>query len=526
MLQFRELQLFSGQSKNNFVEFSRLQFYYQKLTEGQFFCTVQQSSVKFSLKLITRSALIPAKPMNAEEALRFIEDLLFQQGRRLTDLQRLVFLGTWNGRSYKSIYSECKHRCSLEHLKQNVGYQLWQLLSEVLEEKVLKNTLQGCVHRAWQKWHPSAQHPSTQHPSDPTANKQFQPELASTAFEEEFKEEFEEQMLTLAPPQTDWGNAPLDKPFFGCTAILEPLDHAIRVDLCRLLSLYGISGIGKTALALQLARQVMDQFEFVIWRSLEQAPTLTDLLTDLTLFSHQQAPSGDLAQFMQYITSRRCLIVLDGFESVLRGGTHDGSYREGYEMYGELLRQVGSVSHESCLIVTSWENPKEMLEIEVNPRYVQSKDLRGLGAAEVRELFKLRNCGGSELNWRELTRRYWGHPIVLNSIATDVWEFCRGDTARFLEQFNHTSIPERFRPRLDQQFGRLSRSEQSLVRYLQQKRDPVSIADLQNDFREQISDLELMRILRSLIRRALIEVNAAGYSLQNMAVEYLQMLSR
>lgn len=477
--------------------------------------------------------MIPAKTMNAEEALRFIEDLLFQQGQRLTDLQRLVFLGTWNGRSYKSIHSECKHRCSLDHLKQNVGYQLWQLLSAALEEKVLKNTLQGCVHRAWQKWHHSSQHHSTSstngqlQPVQPPVSTALVTDIPSPNGTSDLFTEFEERMLTLALPQTDWRNAPLDKPFFGCTAILEQLDHAIRVDLCRLLSLYGISGMGKTALALQLARQVMDQFEFVVWRSLEQAPPLTNLLSDLTdLFAHQQAPSGDLAQLMQCITSRRCLIVLDGFEAVLRGETHDGSYREGYEMYGELLHQVGSVAHESCLIVTSWENPKEMLEIEVNPRYVQSKDVRGLGATEVRELFKLRNCGGSDLDWRELTRRYWGHPIVLNAIATDVWEFCRGDTARFLEQFNQTSIPERLRPRLDQQFGRLSQLEQSLVQYLQQKGDPVSISDLQNDFREQISDLELMKILRSLIRRALIEVNAAGYSLQNMAVEYLKMLSR
>jgi hypothetical protein len=479
--------------------------------------------------------LIPARTMNAEEALRFIEDLLFQQGQRLTDLQRLVFLGTWNGRSYKSIHSECKHRCSLDHLKQNVGYQLWQLLSAALEEKVLKNTLQGCVHRAWQKWHHSAQAPSTFATNGQMQSIQLQAPVAlelpdapsPNGGSDPPVTEFEEQISALALPQTDWGNAPLDKPFFGCSAILEQLDHAIRVDLCRLLTLYGISGIGKTALALQLTRQVMDQFEFVIWRSLEQAPTLTDLLTDLiSHFSCQQATSGDLAQFMQYITHRRCLVVLDGFEAVLRGGIHDGSYREGYETYGELLRQVGSVPHESCLIVTSWENPRELLEIEVNPRYVQSKDLRGLNATEVKELFKLRNCWGSELDWRELTRRYWGHPIVLNSVATDVWEFCRGDTARFLEQFSQTSIPERFRPRLEQQFGRLSQSEQSLVQYLRQKGDPVSIPDLQTAFQEQISDLELMRILRSLIRRALIEVNATGYSLQNMAVEYLQMHSR
>lgn len=482
--------------------------------------------------------------MNAEEALKFIEDLLFQQGQRLTDLQRLVFLGTWNGKSYELIHSECENRCSLDHLKRNVGYQLWRLLSEVLEEKVSKNMLQGCVHRAKQKWHDfsengslnkgQASHDQTNNgqannshqeqsaisqvsspmPDQPSPNETLAPPL-----------EFDDWMLPiLAMPQADWRDAPLDKPFYGCSALLEQLDHAIRVDLCRLLSLYGISGIGKTALALQLARQVMDQFEFVIWRSLKQAPTPAALLTDLLHYirPHQET-TVDLSQLMQHITQRRCLIILDGFEAVLRGKVHDGSYREGYETYGELLRQVGLMSHESCLIVTGWENPKEMLEIEVNPRYVRFEDVRGLGAGETKELFKARNCSGTDLHWRELIRRYWGHPLVLSSVAIDVQEFCGGDTAQFLEQFHRTSIPERLRHRLDQQFERLSQPEQSVVRYLQQQGDPISIPALQQAFREQISELELLKVLRSLIRRALIERNTAGYSLQNLAMEYVQV---
>ncbi|NJN56938.1 MAG: hypothetical protein HC879_05280 [Leptolyngbyaceae cyanobacterium SL_5_9] len=484
--------------------------------------------------------------MNAEEALSFIEDLLVQQEQRLNDLQRLVFLGTWHGKDYKVIHRDCQNRCSLDHLKRNVGHQLWKLLSKVLEEKVRKNTLQGCVIRAWQKSHHASnsfprnnsqvngqidnqvngqitiQSQPTQEPVSSTSESFDEPLVNSAA---ELSAEFDNWMTSArSSPQSSWGDAPTDKPFYGLNAILNQLDQLIRVDFCRLLSLYGLSGIGKTALAFQLVRQVMDQFEFVIWRSLKHAPTPPDLFADLIAYlSCHQEMSSNLDRLMQYIKNHRCLIVLDGFEAVLCSGVYDGSYRDGYETYGELLRQVGATPHESCLIVSSWESPKEMSEVEGNPKYVQSRNLKGLGVRETRALFQARNCFGSDLQWRELTQRYWGHPLILSSIAMDVRELCNGNTDQFLKQADWTTIPEELCRRLGQHLVRLSQSEQTLVQHLQRQGDPIRFANLRTAFAEPISDLELRKVLRSLNRRALLEVNSAGYSLQHLVMEYLQL---
>jgi hypothetical protein len=38
--------------------------------------------------------------MEAEEALSLFEHLLIEQDKRLNDLQRLVFLGAWQGKDY------------------------------------------------------------------------------------------------------------------------------------------------------------------------------------------------------------------------------------------------------------------------------------------------------------------------------------------------------------------------------------------------------------------------------------------
>ena len=467
--------------------------------------------------------------MDAEDALRWVEEVLFQKGKQLSDLERIVFLGSWAGRGYDAIHQECGFRCSLGHLKRNVGYQLWKLLTEVLGQKVLKKTLQGRVMHARQQWQNSQGGISERDAEPDSATLSSSPDHAS-AYRSEPPNALpadQPDELTLPEPDVDWGDAPLARPFYGCTNTLNLLGNKIRVNVCRLISLYGISGIGKTALTLQLARQVKDQFEFVIWRSLHHAPPLADLLADLTRhFSKQQASSSDLSQFMHYMVNRRCLVVLDGLEAVLGAGVHDSSYQEGYEDYDELLRQVGMASHESCLIVIGWENPKAISEMGDNPQAAYYTSLPGLGVTEARELLTARGCGGSDREWRELIRRYWGHPLVLNAIATDVRDMFQGNTDGFLKQVSPL-IPETLWPRLDQQLERLSPKEQLVVRCLQAADDPVSIAALQTALKPQMSEAELMPVLRSLMRRALIEANTPGcYTLQRLVMEYLQKFQR
>ncbi len=65
--------------------------------------------------------------MNVEEALKLVEELLAERGKRLNDVQRAVFRGVWEGKSYKEIRQDCPGR-TLEHLMRNVGPELWKLL--------------------------------------------------------------------------------------------------------------------------------------------------------------------------------------------------------------------------------------------------------------------------------------------------------------------------------------------------------------------------------------------------------------
>ncbi len=177
-------------------------------------------------------------------------------------------------------------------------------------------------------------------------------------------------------PNCDWGEAVDASIFFGRTEELTQLEDWILNDQCRLIVLLGMGGIGKSSLSVKLATQIQTQFEFVVWRSVRNSPSLLDLLTSLLkFFANGQAinlsPNGSdvsqedatrvrIAKLMEHLRSHRCLIVLDNVESILASQENSGHYQPGYENYKELFKQVGETSHQSCVVLTSREKPQEI----------------------------------------------------------------------------------------------------------------------------------------------------------------------
>jgi 3',5'-cyclic AMP phosphodiesterase CpdA len=145
---------------------------------------------------------------------------------------------------------------------------------------------------------------------------------------------FVERKELLANTRQDWGEAVDVSVFYGRTEELTTLEQWIVNERCRLVALLGVGGIGKTALSVKLAQQIQDNFEYVIWRSLRNAPPVTEILVDLIKFlSDQQetdlpiSVSGKISRLLDYLRSSRCLLVLDNAETILRGGCHAGQCR-------------------------------------------------------------------------------------------------------------------------------------------------------------------------------------------------------
>ena len=340
--------------------------------------------------------------------------------------------------------------------------------------------------------------------------------------------------VTPTETRTDWGEAIDASVFYGRIDELAKLEYWILRDSCRLIALVGMGGIGKTALSVKLAEQIQDNFEFVIWRSLRNAPPLQEILGNwIEFLSNGETDLSEntnhrISQLIEHLRSSRCLLVLDNVESIIGSGEHVGRYRNGYEDYGELFKRLGEASHQSCLILTTREKPKEIASLEGGSLPVRSLQLTGLTATEGQKIFRSQNYfWGSESDWQALIQRYAGNPLALRIIATTVQELFNSNISEFLAQ--GTTVFGDIRDLLDQHFHRLSSLEAQIMYWLALNREPCSLSELREDIVAPVSQAKLLEALESLFRRSLIEKAASTlleksetlFTLQPVVMEYL-----
>lgn len=332
------------------------------------------------------------------------------------------------------------------------------------------------------------------------------------------------------PSFRDWGEAPDSTAFYGRTHELATLEQWIIQDRCRLIALLGMGGMGKTTLAVKLAEQVQDNFEFVIWRSLLNAPPMEEILEEIVqFFSHYkdiclpETVDGKLSYLINHVRQHRCLIILDNVETVLQSGTHTGSYRPGYEKYGRLLQNLGEVRHQSCLILTSREKNREVALLEGAVAPVRALPLQGLALAEGKQLFESKGCFGlSDLEWCGVLNHYAGNPLALNMVAALMQDLADGDMAELLPYLRESKYQFRgIDDLLTRQFERLSSVERQVMYWLAVNRETISLTDLQSDIVSESVKRQLLDALQSLGRRCLVERIEKQWSLQPVVMEYV-----
>lgn len=346
--------------------------------------------------------------------------------------------------------------------------------------------------------------------------------------EDDFARPSPDQKQQVVYTHIDWGEAVDVSVFHGRIQELTQLERWILQDYCRLVTLLGMGGIGKTSLSVKLAQQIQNKFKYVIWRSLRNAPPVLEVLAELIRFlSDQQEldlPSslgGRISRLMNYLRYHRCLLVLDNAEVVLSSGASTGHYREGYEGYGEILQQVGSQPHQSCLVLTSREQMKEIALLEGSASSVRSLQLLGLQVVEGQEILKQKGLPAteSETQWKALVEYYSGNPLALKIAATNIKYVFDGDVGEFLNQ--GTAIFGDIKELLAQQFERLPEIEQEIMYWLAIKREPVTLVELRADMVAPAPQIRLAAALESLGRRSLLEKTQASFTLQPVVMEYV-----
>lgn len=440
--------------------------------------------------------------MNFEQVLAITDTLVFKKtGKHLTDAQTAVLQGTWYCQKYHEIALE--YRCTPEYLKQDVGPKLWKLLSDELGERVGKKNFRSVIERL------PAPNSSPNAPPDPTPTP-APPKSLSTS-------------------QVDWGEAPDVSQFYGRLQELAQLQQWILDEDCRVIAILGMGGMGKTSLSVKLTQKIHSDFQFVIWRSLRNSPPLTEILSDLIQFLSPQTegrlsaePGRQISQLIEFLRTSRCLIILDNIESILQEGNRVGCYYPGYENYGDLFKRLGETQHQSCLLMTSREKPREIAALEGQTLKVRCLPLPGLDTENCQEIIQAKGVYSSSEQWQELIKRYAGNPLAVKIVTTTIHDLFAGNVGEFLEQIQHgTAIFGDIRDLLEQQLGRISELELETMYWLAINREPCTMVDLRKDLLSIISPVELIEALESLSRRSLIEKSSGSFTQQPVVMEYI-----
>ncbi len=450
--------------------------------------------------------------MDVQELLRLADGLVFAKtGKRLDDLQQAVVRGTWQGKRYSEISKEV--HCTERHVR-NIASKLWQTLSEILDEDVMKSNLRSTMERYEFSHFSNFLNLNfveqgninfcTETPHPPKTPQNSPPTQTST-------EDNTQQKLRL-----DLRDAPDLKTFYNYpNSPLTALENAIARQNCRLLTITGMAGTGKSSIARNLIPQIQTQFDRIIWRSLRTSPPLeTTLKTLIQFLSNQNLPlprggeggvfptntDAQLSILIEYLRENRCLIILDDVQQILSSGQLAGNYKPGYENYGTLFKLIGEIPHNSCLILNSWEPPSDILTFTDDNSAVCLLHLTGLGEAAT-EILREKGLLDEE-SWPELIELYQGNPLWLKLVVQTINNLFNGRVSQYLS-YQPVFLSDELTPILQQHYQRLSEIEKQAIALISNENEPVSFTQFMAKC--QGSQVELFKAIQSLDRRGMSE---------------------
>jgi WD40 repeat protein len=418
--------------------------------------------------------------MIESEAIALVTQLLKRD--KLGIAQELVFKQSWAGNKYSDMAIDEGY--DLGYIK-DVGSELWRSLSKALNEKVTKNNLREVLKRYAQQ-----------------------------------------QATNSKISQIHMGEAIDVAKFCGRSQELETLSKWILGDRCRVITILGMGGLGKTSLSVKIAEQLQSEFDYVIWRSLRHAPAFDDKIGEcIKIFSRQEVvtlpndPHEQITCLIEYFRKSRCLLILDNFDTLLEQGQGTGAYLDGYADYGELLWRMGETNHQSCVLITSRKKPAEIVALEGDGLSVRTLALSGLDLEAGKMILALKGLLISDAEASQLVECYSGNPLALKIAATSIRDLYGGNVNHFLASgitlFNGISNL------LSQQLYRLSDLQNQVMYWLAIHRESISLTELHNVFTPSLPKLQLMEVLESLVNCNLIERDRYGFTQQPVVMEYV-----
>ncbi|MEL6927303.1 MAG: NB-ARC domain-containing protein [Cyanobacteria bacterium J06600_6] len=408
----------------------------------------------------------------------------------LNPTQEIVLREVWNGKTYTKMAYDYNY--DPEYIK-TVGCNLWQTLSRAFDEQINKSNFVPFMRQRVSSLKESG--------SNQTACRQ--------------NEQF-----------CSWTTAPNVKNFYGRQKELATLSSWSQDGDCRLIVVSGMTGSGKTTLVTKFASSIKEQFDYVIWFSLSQRPSLTELLNKyLSIINQEQIADSKpqelsflLSEFINCLREHKVLLVLDGLQCILEFSQSSVSYRQEFEGYGQFLRSVISTNHQSLLVTTSRIKPK-LLEYYASNQ-VRFLDLQGFDKqATISFLGADVESPMAEEELLQLSGRLQHNPQLLKIANNHLEVFSEDDPERVVEDL---SLLEAIGNLLEQELSYLAPLEREIVCWLAISCNPVSVDDLSRQIEHSQSKLKFSHSLKSLIERSLVIKKNNNFVLMPIMKLYLR----
>jgi hypothetical protein len=311
----------------------------------------------------------------------------------------------------------------------------------------------------------------------------------------------EEILATPQPPIQS------DEPFYGRTEKLDDLEDYVTNSNCRIVTVHGFDGMGKSSLVRELIKvrkPVNENFkEAIIWESFSYGEPVKILLSRLLRHPKLHNSSGDRdleRQFRDRLAQKRYLIVLEQIPD-----NQTDEYDDHTRWLGELLEYRGGY-HASCiLLITSYERPNGLTNM-ANSNVVKRLALVGVDNKTGLAILKNRepNLVIDSAAAAELVHLFDGYPSALKCVATLIQDHHEGNVREFLD---NPSIPKQIEKTIMSLVRDLSEPAKMVLHILKDYGEPISRAQLTDIYvdAEHIPDARhFTDAINSLLGRSLI----------------------
>ncbi len=427
--------------------------------------------------------------MTVTEVLQVVDKLVFKHtGNHLTDLQKSVVEGIWDGKIYSEIADKFDYG---ENYIGNISRDLYKILSKELSEDVNKSNFCWSIERIANSFNPQMIGIGIKNYVNWCPNNTDTQKTAIN-YEDKIKQKTSYINLKQSPKTTY---------FYGRNNEITTLFEWIENPNTRLISILGISGIGKSTFVKHFIDIQTVPFDAIIWKNLKLSNSLnsilTEILTELNIKSEDINTNNLLNQCLQLFNQKRCLIILDNLEEIFTPQQFAGHYKPEYQDYQTFLQMITEIEHQSCLILISQEKCQEMISLDQEIYPIHSLELSGLNHADILQNTGLKN----QENWLELIKLYESHPKYLQYISILIKDVFQGEVSEFLKE-NILILTADFKTEFDSIWLRLSDIEKEILLKISQNHQPISRDEIKKCL--SLSSIDIINGLQSLTRRFLL----------------------